>query len=164
MIATAHLAAGAVAGMACARLTARPLPRILAAFFIGVLTHVALDAIPHGDYEPLSRRLAAIVAIGESVLACVVIALITRPRLRPGWPAYLLPGIFGGALPDMKAGGMLFLPESLAYTVRQIGDGFHDWFHAPPPITPAVGWATEIVTALILLFLLSRFPLREPRA
>jgi hypothetical protein len=154
VIASAHVAAGAVAGLIAYRLGARPAPSLAMAFVIGVGSHVVLDAIPHGDYAPLSSPFRLWVALVETLVTLAVVALIVP---RPRSPNVLLPiaaGIAGSILPDAKSIVSLFVPRRVTDLVAEFGDRFHGLFHAPAPDSPIVGWSVEIAATVVLLITL----------
>ncbi|HSA56616.1 MAG TPA: hypothetical protein VLE53_12985 [Gemmatimonadaceae bacterium] len=153
VIASAHLAAGAVAAVAAVSLGGSTTRRVLTAFVLGVLSHVALDAMPHSDYEPLSPdRLVAPVLIEVAVIS-LVLAWLLRRRLRAHWAEYLA-GLAGAAIPDVKFLARLPMPDRTAEFLFNLGSRFHDFFHAPsPPLD--VGWTTQLLSAVVLLAILA---------
>lgn len=162
MIASAHVAAGFVAGMASAYAARRTPARVAIAFSLGILSHVVMDAIPHSDYAPLDPLVVRWVSMCEIVVTCTVAAFILRRRLTPSWPAYLLPGIAGAVIPDAKFFARMALPKDLAQSVEWYGDYFHSFFHAKPMSRPAIGWAIDIACAIVLLTILTLFPPTAP--
>jgi hypothetical protein len=158
MFASAHTAAGFAAGMASAYVSEKRIPRVVVAFCLGLLSHVALDAIPHADYFPLAPSTVQWIAIGEVIGIWVIAGFIVRPRLKPGWPWYLLPGLFGAVIPDVKFPARVLLSPHLAMSVARHGDYFHSFFHAAPMRHPLLGWGTEIAATILLLIILGRFP------
>ena len=153
VIASAHLAAGAVAAVIAVSLGGSSTRRVMTAFVFGVLSHVVLDAIPHSDYLPLPQdRLLAPVLI-EALLISLVLAWLLRRSLRAHWPEYLA-GLAGAAIPDAKFLARSPMPDRMAETVRDYGDWFHNYYHAARP-TLEVGWATQVGSALILLAILT---------
>ena len=158
MFASAHIAAGAVAATIGGRLAGSAAGRAAAAFAIGLLSHVALDAVPHADYAPLPRSTIVWVVLCESVAVSALVACIVRRRIARGWLPCLAAGVLGAVLPDAKFGAPFLLSPHAAERVRAYGDAFHDYFHAPRPPTPLVGWVLEIGAALLLLAILTRFP------
>jgi hypothetical protein len=161
MIASAHIAAGVASGMAAAHLVQRPVPRAAMAFASGVLTHVLLDALPHGDYGELERAPVLAIVIAELITAGIALTRILRHRLTTGWPVSLMAGLAGAALPDLKFVAAFVLSPGGAAAVAAIGDGFHQPFHAgPSPL--GVGVTIEVVATLVIVALLTRFPLTRP--
>lgn len=153
MIASAHLAAGAVAAAVAVSLGGSRTRRVVTAFVFGVLSHVMLDAVPHSDYEPFPQdRIFAPVLI-EVLLISLVLGWILRRRLRMHWPSYL-GGLAGASVPDAKFFARWPMPDRMAALVQDYGNWFHDFFHAPRPALD-VGWVTQIVSALILLAILT---------
>lgn len=157
MIASAHTAAGVVSGMVAARLVRHPLARALTAVAFGVLSHVVLDAFPHGDYGELERGPVLAIVVAELVATGFTLSWILRDRVTPGWPGYLAAGFVGAALPDIKFLAALLLSPGGAAPVASVGDRFHEPFHAgPSPL--GMGVAIEVAATLAILVLLTRFP------
>jgi hypothetical protein len=154
LIASAHVAAGAVAGLVASRLTDHRLGRIILAFVLGVVSHVVLDGIPHSDYAPLSSPLRLWIAFGETLVTLALVALITLRRRAPNAAEYLLSGIAGSILPDAKSIVALFVTPALTERVATYGNRFHALFHAPAPESPVVGLTVEVACTLSLLALL----------
>ena len=151
MIASAHVAAGAVAGLIAHRLGMRRGPSVAMAFVIGLGSHVVLDAIPHGDYAPLSSPFRLWVALVETVVTLAVVALILpRPR-SPNVLLSIAAGVAGSILPDAKSVVALVVPPRITDRVAEYGDRFHGLFHAPAPDSPVVGLTVEVAVTLVLL-------------
>lgn len=157
MIASAHTAAGVASGMAAAYLMRHPVARAATAFAFGVLSHIALDALPHGDYGELQLApVLAIVAV-ELVAAGLALTWLLRDRVTLGWPSYLAAGFVGATLPDVKFVASLVLSPGAADDVASYGDRFHEPFHAgPSPL--ALGITIEVVTTMVIFAVLARFP------
>ena len=85
LIASAHLAAGFVAGMTAARVTTNTKARVALAFGLGFLSHIALDAIPHSDYMTLPQSTIRWVVLGEIIGIFAVAGHIIRDRVQKGW-------------------------------------------------------------------------------
>lgn len=158
MIASAHVVAGLVAGMASARVTDKRIQRIAIAFGFGILSHVVFDAIPHSDYGKLERATVVWITLGEGVGVCLLAAMILRRRVTPHWPEYLFAGLVGSVILDAKFFVRVFLPLNIAASVQRYGDHIHSFFHADRLSHPIVGTAIEIVTTILLLAILSAFP------
>lgn len=92
MFATNHVLAGALIG----RAIRRPVP----AFTVGVVSHVAMDALPHWGMDlsaPGSeRRFLAVAAVDGTVLAAALGSMVRRHR-----PAAEVAGALGALLLDM---------------------------------------------------------------
>ncbi len=131
MIATPHALAGAFA----ARFARTPRGALAA----GVISHLALDRIPHTDYRLNNRKaLLADLAAASALTA----ALARRHRLAAA-------GAFGGVLPDLMAVTEL-------RTGLRITQPLHHANHTSiePPV--AIGVFTQLVTAGVLLTRLHR--------
>ena len=153
MIASAHVAAGAVAAVVASSTTQRRAWQIATAFALGVASHYGLDAIPHGDYRPLGRPTLLVVALCETIVVGALAAYLVRRRVVSSWKALFAAGFAGATLPDGKVLAALVLPRGVARTVAHYGDRLHA-FHAPTP-SPAAGWAIEIAFTIALLALLA---------
>jgi len=156
VIASAHLGAGLVSGMAASHASGGTTRRVGIALLLGLASHVMLDAIPHADYGELSRRWIEVCVIGESILVCVAAVLILRRRVVPGWRLFLAAGLFGAAVPDTRF-GLGFLPSQAKYDVLYATYWFHSFFHADP-VTPWIGVTTQMVAALACFGILFAFP------
>ena len=132
--------------------------RIAAAFGLGILSHVVLDAIPHSDYRMLSPPTIMWVSACETVIACVIVAFLLRQRLPPRWPGYLLAGLAGSSLLDIKFFLRVVAPGDFARSVEHSSDHVHSYFHAADMANPFVGLAIEFTVALVLLATLLLFP------
>ena len=153
MIASAHVAAGALAAVVASSLTERRAWRIAAAFALGVVSHYAMDAIPHGDYRPLARSTLLVVAAAETIVVGALAAYLVRRRVTVRWAELFAAGFAGATLPDAKVLAALLLPQEAARTVAEYGDRLHA-LHAPQP-SPAVGWTIEIAFTIVLLAVLA---------
>lgn len=152
MIATAHLAAGAVATVAAVAFGGGGIRRVAAGFVFGVLSHMALDAVPHSDYLPLPQDQLVAPVLAETVVVTLALAWLLRTRLYGHWPVFVA-GLAGAALPDAKFLARPPMPDGMAELVWNYGIRFHDFFHAPRP-SIAFGWITQVGSILLLLALL----------
>jgi hypothetical protein len=128
MVATPHALAGALAS----RFARSPRGALAA----GVISHLALDRIPHTDYRLANRKvLLADLAAGSVVTA----VLARRHRLAAA-------GAFGGVLPDLAM--IAELRTGLRITLP-----LHHANHTSiePPVV--VGVLTQLITAAVLLTL-----------
>lgn len=163
MIATAHVMAGLVAGVAA--LSARTAGAMAATgFVLGLLTHVVLDAIPHSDYGSLSRT-AVLISVASEIAATFALAwYLMRSRRLPGLWIAVPAGLAGAMIPDAKF-ARYFLPEPAGSWIRDVADRFHAPFHAERA-TVATGLTFEIVCTVLLfgafLLLLRRQDLSSP--
>ena len=131
MIATPHALAGAFAS----RFARSPRGALVA----GVISHLALDRIPHTDYRLANRK----VLLADLAAATLVsTALARRHRLAAA-------GAFGGVLPDLMM--VAELRTGLRVTLP-----LHHANHTSiePPIV--VGVLTQLITAGVLLTRLHR--------
>jgi hypothetical protein len=91
MFITNHVLAGAIAGTVARR-------RPIAAFGVGVLTHVAMDLTPHWGNATLDRDGFFVVARRDGLLGLATVALVTVAGVPPRQA--LLAGIAGAAVLD----------------------------------------------------------------
>lgn len=154
MIASAHIAAGAVVGVLSARATRAPVAAISLALVLGFLSHFVLDMVPHADYAPLSRTATVRLALSEVAVTSGLVWLILLRRLPSRAALPVLAGVGASALADAKFVARLVLPPETAEVIAAYGDRLHAGIHAAPPVTIAAGWSTEIATALLLLAVL----------
>jgi len=160
MIATAHVTAGMIAGVVALSVRGSGW-RFATALALGVVSHVALDLVPHSDYKSLSRW-ALLITVSLELLGTFALGwyLLRRRRL-PGLRVTLPAALVGAMAPDMKFAS-LFLPEPAASWAREAGERFHEGRHvAPTPL--AVGLSAEIVCTLLLILGLWLIVRRYPR-
>ena len=98
MLVTNHVLSGALIGHAA--------PNAPAAFTVGVLSHLLLDAVPHwGETRPLSELMHVAVPDGLVGAATMAVAtLVTGPRHR----ARVLAGMAGAAFLDLDKPSNVF--------------------------------------------------------
>lgn len=142
MIASAHLVAGAVAGLCGARMAGEKAGGLAAGFLLGVASHHVLDAIPHSDYSALSVMEIRVVAVLEIILTLAGIYYATRRRLSRGQLNRLFAGAAGGVVMDVKF-FQPFVPGRHAELVQRVQDVLHP-FHAADPDSRALGLVTEL--------------------
>ena len=162
MIATAHVTAGMIASIAALSVRGNGL-RVATALVLGVVSHFALDIIPHSDYRSLSRWAILCVITLELLGTFALGWYLLRPRRIPGLRVTLPAGLAGAMFPDIKFASY-FLPEPAATRVAELGVRFHEGRHAAPsPL--AVGLSAEIACTLLLIAALwliaRRFPLER---
>jgi hypothetical protein len=131
MVATPHALAGAFAS----RFARTPRGALAA----GVISHLALDRIPHTDYRLANRKML----IADLATAALLSAALT-PRHR-----LAATGAFGGVLPD------LLMVAELRTGVR-VTLALHHANHTSiePPVV--IGVLTQLITAGVLLTRLYR--------
>jgi hypothetical protein len=102
MLVTNHVLSGAVIGAATRR--------VVPAFALGVVSHFALDMVPHwGCWEPPPTFLEVAVPDGLAGLAVMGVMTAVAP---PGRRAAVLAGMAGAALPDLDKPSRLFFGRS----------------------------------------------------
>lgn len=160
MIATAHVTAGMIAGVAA--LSARGTGwRFATALGLGLLSHVVLDMIPHSDYGSLGPWTILIIVSLELLATFTFGWYLLRQRRLPGLRLTLPAALAGAMAPDAKFAGQ-WLPEPATSWLHTLGDRFHAPFHAAR--TPvAVGLVAELVCTLLLLSVLSVLVRRRHR-
>lgn len=140
MIQLAHVATGALAG--------RGRTGLFDALVAGLVTHAAIDLVPHGEVHDDEFELASGLA---GVLALAA---------RYGWRSPVTIGALGGVLPDME-----HLPRKLGIrsTPRFPTHRWavlHGWEHKPLAI-PA--WVQAVVGGAVIGALASRLTSASPR-
>jgi hypothetical protein len=102
VLVTNHVLSGALIGSA----VRRPLP----AFALGVISHFALDAVPHwGGWGSRQRFLRVAVPDGLTGLAVIgIVAAVTPPERRMA----VLAGMAGAAAPDLDKPARLWFGRS----------------------------------------------------
>ena len=131
MVATPH----ALAGAFVSRFARTPRGAVAA----GVISHLALDRIPHTDYR-LANRKALLADLAAATL--LTAALARRHRLAAA-------GAFGGVLPDLA---MVAEQRTGLSLTRPLHRANHTGIQ--PPVL--VGVLTQLVTAGVLLSRLHR--------
>jgi MYXO-CTERM domain-containing protein len=97
VLVTNHVLSGAAIGYA--------LPSVPAAFAVGVVSHLALDALPHWGGRPIQEVMGVAVADGLTGLAAMALAT------RAADPVHRLPvlaGMAGAAFLDLDKPSMVF--------------------------------------------------------
>ncbi len=120
MLVTNHVLSGAVLGYA--------LPHPLAAFTVGVASHLVLDAVPHwGVPRPIREVLH--VAVPDGLIGATAMAVITAttPAARR---LPVLAGMAGAALLDLDKPSLLFFGVS---PFPRAVDAFHKWVQNESP-------------------------------
>jgi hypothetical protein len=103
MLVTNHVLSGAVIGAASRR-------RPASAFALGVLSHFALDAVPHwGDWTPRLKFMQ--VAVPDGLAGLAVMGAMTALAPRDARLA-VLAGMTGAALPDLDKPAIVFFGRS----------------------------------------------------
>jgi hypothetical protein len=162
VLASSHLSAGIVAGMAASRFSGGTARRIVIALGFGLASHVMLDAIPHADYGYLRRLYILPIALCEAALVFGLAALILRRRVVKEWPAFLAAGVFASAIPDARFGLEMF-PWQIKYKVLFATYWFHSFFHAQP-VTFWIGMVNQVAMAIGCVAVLFAFPVVESDA
>ncbi|MBI4449891.1 hypothetical protein HY634_02425 [Candidatus Uhrbacteria bacterium] len=158
MFLTVHATAGALVG----GWTGNP----LVAFALGIVSHIILDIIPHGDEHIAPEctgptcthreeiRFLLRLAIMDAIVMSGVLATVLYPWI-PLPSNAVLAGIFGSVLPDLIQGLATVFPKRRALVrLKQL----HDYFHCgiiryESPVV--VGMFTQMV-ALVLLVIAVR--------
>jgi hypothetical protein len=162
VIASAHLAAGVVIGMASTRFLRWRPGRVVVAFATGVILHLAMDHVPHADYNDLGGWLLIAIVFLESFIALTIMYFIARDRVSPGWFPSIVAGVTGSALPDVKFFAPFMLPAEYAAVASDWGEQLHYAIHAPPT-SFGVGMVTQLTAVCLLLAVLMAFPRTKAR-
>ena len=153
MLVTNHVLSGAVIGAASRR--------VLPAFALGVLSHFALDAVPHwGNFEPHLDFMQVAVPDGLTGLAVMGAMTAVAPREAR---AAVLAGMMGAALPDLDKPSKVFFgfspfPRAVDRFHARIQDEAPDRF----PREAAAGAALAVAAIALLLGLRGRATRRRP--
>jgi hypothetical protein len=143
MLVTNHVLSGAVIGAVARR-------RPLSAFSLGVLSHFALDAVPHwGKWEHKFRFLQVAVPDGLAGLAVMgAMTALAPPEARLA----VLSGMAGAAMPDLDKPSILWFGRS---PWPRLVDRFHMVIQDEAPHRfwheAAAGAAFTVVAAGILI-------------
>lgn len=146
---------GAVAGVLSTRWVRRPVAGLAAAFALGLISHIPMDAIPHSDYAGLSRATMVALVLSEIVIAGGLVAWMLRRGRRASDLPRSAAGVIGACLPDFKFGAELLLPPQLARQAAQLAERVH-FFHARAPESRFVALMVEVVLTLVLFVWLWR--------
>jgi len=157
MIASAHLAAGIVIGLASDHVARGTFTRISAAFVTGVIVHLLMDAVPHSDYDLFPVSTMWFVIAGEFLAVLIIAAIVLRDRLTPHWLQSVAAGLLGSVLPDAKFIAPFFLPASSARLVESYGNRLHNPFHASAN-SAVFGMVTQLSCTILLLVVMTAFP------
>ncbi|MDQ8165276.1 MAG: hypothetical protein P3A28_05910 [Gemmatimonadota bacterium] len=160
MIASAHVAAGALVGVIATRAwSAGTAVCIAIAILLGLGSHMVMDAIPHSEYMFMSLDHAVQVAIVEAILACGIVWLVLRRRVGRESILPVVAGIVAAMLPDLQfVSQVTALPA--ATELSNAGDVFHI-LHANTKAPPNAGAIGELALAALLLFVAARFAWRR---
>lgn len=144
MLVTNHVLSGALIG-AVAR---RPLP----AFALGVVSHFALDAVPHwGKFGTLPGGMLR-VAVPDGLAGLAVMGTFAAIAPRERRPS-VLAGMAGAALPDMEKPSRLFFNRS---PFPRVVDAFHSAIQDEAPDRARYELAAAAVLAAGALAVLRR--------
>jgi hypothetical protein len=145
MIIVAHIVASGVAG----EMTASPLP----AFFIGLILHFILDAIPHFDNidnHRWTRRQITFTTL-DVLISLFLIFYVFAVRIDSSlFTNTFVWGSFGGLLPDILDNVPFWSKKFRATKFGKVFHKFHDWLHF---IKTGVFWGsmTQIITILFFI-------------
>jgi hypothetical protein len=121
MLVTNHVLSGAVIGAASRR-------RPASAFTLGVLSHFALDAVPHwGKWHKRFRFMQVAVPDGLAGLAVMGTMTVLAPR---DARLSVVAGMAGAALPDLDKPSIVFFGRS---PWPGVVDRFHNWIQDEAP-------------------------------
>jgi hypothetical protein len=154
MIASAHVAAGAVAGAVAMRLRAPIAVRVIVALTIGIVSHLTMDAIPHSDYAFLTLGRIPWFGLGEAFVALGVVLFVARGRFVSGEWLPFFAGVAGSMAPDVKFVVRVLAPKYEAQ-VSRMTDAVHG-FHATEPLHIWLAFAGEAALALGFLYIFWR--------
>ena len=154
MIASTHVAVGAVAGLWAAKLAENSgleqgPSKVIIALIAGTLSHYVLDAIPHNEviYDTHIGALPVLTA----ELLIITITIFSATFSEDLSFLIILSGFIGGAWPDFIGISGNFLAENKLITAL---NGFHDHWHSsysPAPIPSLTFQLLLVVISLLLL-------------
>ncbi|MDP3696493.1 MAG: hypothetical protein Q8R55_00500 [Candidatus Taylorbacteria bacterium] len=158
MIASTHLAAGAAVGALSYRFLFRsdPVYGLVGALILGVVSHLALDGIPHSEeeiYKPDGSGQYQFIILSVE-LALSFLAIYLCGAFDPFWSMpnqYLLAGMIGAGLPD--APHIIMQALKVDWKFLKVADQFNAYFHTS--LHPASFWQGFIPQIAILAISLS---------
>jgi hypothetical protein len=140
VLVTNHVLSGAFIGRAA--------PGVVSAFGWGVLSHLALDAVPHWGDERSIREILHI-AVPDGLLGLTAMAVVTSST-EPGMRLRVLSGMAGAAFLDLDKPSRLFFGAS---PFPRVVDEVHaEIQHESPSRMPQellVGVAASLVLAVL---------------
>jgi len=148
MIASTHLAAGALNSLLIQKYLPKNsgvIKRIGAGFSAGLISHIALDAIPHQEYSVEGYKLGSILLV--EILAVFCLVFYSTRTVIMNWILFL--GMSGAAFPDLlniihKYGfkwGWLYDVENLLHV-----------FHGNPNAVYKIDILSQLLLASLFLF------------
>jgi hypothetical protein len=159
MLASAHVAAGALAGVIATRASSTRAISVGIAILLGLGSHVVMDAIPHSEYLFMSLDRAVHVAIVEAIIAGGIVWFVLHGRAGRASILPVAAGIIAAMLPDLQfASRLTALPA--ATELSNAGDIFHI-LHAKTKAPPIAGAIREVILAAILLFAAAKLARRR---
>lgn len=130
---TSHVLAGALIGAAARRSCSL-------AFTVGLVSHFAMDALPHWGPTDDGQFLRVAVTDGLAGVGVLTAVAMACP---PRWRAPVLAGALGAVLPDLNKPAVLFFGAS---PFPGPFDAFHGWVQNEAP--DRMGW--ELVAVCVL--------------
>ena len=146
MIASAHVAAGAVVGALAMRMRASVVVRVVVAMVAGVALHLAMDAVPHSDYAFIEIRWVPWVGLAEAAVACAIVTGLAKGRIGSSQPIVLFAAIASSMAPDVKFVARVLAPRYEA-AITRITDTIHG-LHATQPLHVVLVFSGEVLLAL----------------
>lgn len=161
----------AAAGMLVAQWTQRP----LLGFFVGMLSHYILDAIPHGDefiywraVHNLRDRFVLTIAAADTTALILLYMAVTRFKTDVD-PLLMALGLLGGILPDLAMNVQTQVRiqlqqnelsprwERIARRIDRLltpHDNFHKWCHdlVRTPVRLGFGLSYQLVFIVLFFF------------
>jgi len=137
------------------------------AFFTGVASHFALDAIPHWDYPLRSISLKAgggpAMMLNWSLFrdlglitldACVGLAVVLWLFASPAAATAVLFGALGAMLPDPLQIAYKYYPREPLRSLQR----FHGWIHTKRALSWPLGVSSQLLLDLVIVNLLAALP------
>lgn len=157
MIASPHLAAGAIVGKVIGKIAIKNLfLSLILSFGFGAIFHFLMDMIPHAEYTGVFKRQFWTVFILDlfSVLSLVYFIGASKPYDNEN-NYILLAGLIGSALPDIPS--LVIKIFKVDWTWLNKLESVNKFFHTSHYIISSSGFYYQLLLSAFLLWLLSFF-------
>ena len=152
MFLTVHATAGAIIGQYC--------PNVWLSFTLGFISHLLLDAIPHGDDKLVEGEIIttketvikiALIALVDGLIACaLLINLYSYGFLPLSWP--MVAAVAGSIVPDLITG--FYLLTKNKFLEKVVFWHFELNFITKKHVSFTTGLIIQILTLLILIIII----------
>jgi hypothetical protein len=147
LIASTHLAIGAVSGLAVQRYLPEScgiVERLGAGITVGVLSHILMDAVPHQDYNLHGYGLGALLFVEVSL----VLFFIFYPPQITVMNLIIFSAMIGSASPDLL--GMTYRHIVKLEEIRIMDNILHT-YHGKIPLGFKIGILWQLLIAMLLI-------------